>query len=367
MLPPRPVKISRGILSRAIKIRTFGQLAKKFRGRISELTITFAYLVKPWIRSALFGPTELQLQLGPPSRRRPGGVVIVTPYRGEVNQIAPFIEHHAKMGVKEFVFLDLSVDGSLRPLLEGKPNCALWRPRRPDRITHVVYWLNFLRRKYATGRWCLSLEPSERFVFYRSETRSITDLIDFLTSEQRDHIYAIFLEMYGDSRAEDIHLDTGEDPADKLRYFDAFGYSAPEAGRLSNVIIRGGIQRRILYRTNPEDSPSLNRIPLVKWRWFFAYISGRRLMMPQRLNTPHAPWHSSPTACLLRYALLDPAPSIDLAARIDATEIMSDGRRSCYDAVPALRQSALKHDFSGRFTESLDLVEVGLINPGQWF
>jgi hypothetical protein len=105
----------------------------------------------------------------------------------------------------------------------------------------------------------------------------------------------------------------------------------------------------------------------VKWRWYFAYISGRRLMMPARLNAPHAPWHSSPTACLLRYALLDPPASVDLAARIDATEIMSDGRRSCYDAVPILRQSDLKHDFSGRFTESLDLVEVGLINPGQWF
>lgn len=331
------------------------------------MAITFSYLVSPWIKSAIFGPTELQLQFGLRSRRKAGGVVIVAPYRGEANQIAPFIQHHTKLGVKEFVFLDLSVDGSLRPLLEGQNNCTSWRPRRPDQITHVVYWLNFLRRKYATGRWCLSLEPNERFVFYRSETRYIMDLIEFLTSERRDHIYALYLEMYGDGRAEDIHLSMGEDPAEKLQYFDAFGYSAPEAGRLSNVIIRGGIQRRALYRSNPDESPALNRIPLLRWRWYFAYISGRRLMMPARLNTPHAPWHSSPTACLLRYALLDPDASVDLAARIDATEIMSDGRRSCYDAVPALRRSNLKHAFSGRFTGSLDLVEVGLINPGQWF
>jgi len=367
MLPPRPVKISRGILSRAIKIRSFGQFSKSFRSQLSELAITFAYLVSPWVKSAIFGPTELQLQSGLRSRRNAGGVVVVAPYRGEANQIAPFITHHMKLGVKEFVFLDLSADGSLPQLLEGQNNCTSWRPRRPDQITHVVYWLNFLRRKYANGRWCLSLEPNERFVFYRSETRRIMDLIEFLTSERRDHIYALYLEMYGDERAENIRLDVGDDPAQKLQYFDAFGYGAPEAGRLSNVIIRGGIQRRALYRSNPDQSPALNRIPLVRWRWYFAYISGRRLMMPARLNTPHAPWHSSPTACLLRYALLDPADSVDLAARIDATEIMSDGRRSCYDAVPALRRSNLKHAFSGRFTGSLDLVEVGLINPGQWF
>jgi len=294
-------------------------------------------------------------------------VVIVAPYRGEANQIAPFIEHHSKLGVREFVFLDLSDDGSLHPRLAGRKDCALWRPHRPDKITHVVYWLNFLRRKYATGRWCLSLEPNERFIFYRSETRRIMDLIEFLTSERRDHIYALLLEMYGENPAENICLNAGEDPAEKLRHFEAFGYIAPEAGPISNVIIRGGIQRRALYRENPEDSPCLNRIPLVKWQWHFAYISGRRLMMPARLNTPHAPWHSSPTACLLRYALLDPPASVDLAARIDATEIMSDGRRSCYDVVPALRQANLKHDFSGRFTQSLDLVEAGLINPGQWF
>jgi len=367
MLPPRPVKISRGILSRAVKIRSFSQVFKKIRVKTSGLVITLAYLVSPWIKSAVFGPTELQLLFGPAARRKPGGVVIVAPYRGEANQISPFLEHHSKLGIREFVFLDLSSDGSLSQCLEGRKNCAVWRPRRPDQIGRVIYWLNFLRRKYATGRWCLSLEPNERFVFYRSETRRIMDLIEFLTSERRDHIYAVLLEMYGDQPAEHICLNAGEDPATKLRYFDAFGYSAPEPGRLSNVVVRGGIQRRALYRDNPEDSPSLNRIPLVKWRWYFAYISGRRLMMPARLNTPHAPWHSSPTACLLRYALLDPPSSVELAARIDATEIMSDGRRSCYDAVAALRQVDLKHDYSGRFNESLDLVDVGLINPGQWF
>jgi hypothetical protein len=367
MLPPRPVKISRGIISRAIKIRSFTQFSKSIRFKLADLATTFAYLVSPWIKAALFGPTELKLLLGPPSRRKAGGVVIVAPYRGEANQIAPFIEHHSKLGVREFVFLDLSADGSLRSRLEGKKNCALWRPRRPNQIAHVVYWLNFLRRKYATGRWCLSLEPNERFVFYRSETRHIMDLVEFLTSERRDHVYALLLEMYGEERAELVRLNKNERPEKKLIYFDKFGYSAPEAGRLSNAIVRGGIQRRTLYRANPEASPSLSRIPLVKWRWYFAYISGRRLLMPARLNKPHAPWHSSPTACLLRYALLDPPASVNLAARIDATEIMSDGRRSCYDAVPALRQADLKHAFSGRFTESLDLVEVGLINPGQWF
>ncbi len=367
MLPPRPTKISRGLFPQNIGLNSFSAFAKHLQSQFVAFAVMVAYLAVPWIKASFWGLIELKLEQGPPSRARKGGVVVVAPYRGEVSQIQPFIDFYKRAGIGEFVFLDLTPDQSLSKHIKGQENCAVWCSRIQGHYKHAIYWLNFLRRKYASGRWCLSLEPNERFIFHKCETRSIQDLVEFLDSERRDHIYAMLIEMYGDVPAQDIDLSPGEDPAEKLPYFDAFGYSAPEVGPFSNIIVRGGLQRRTLYREAPKDSPALNRIPLTKWRWHFAYISGRRLIMPTRLNSPHSQWHSAPTACLLRYALLDGDVSVELAARVDGTELVTDGRLSCYLGLQELRNLTLKHDFSVHYKGSSDLVDAGLLNPGQWF
>jgi len=367
MLPPRPTKISRGLFPATLRLNSFQAVMKHLQSQFVSLAIAVAYLAVPWVRASFWGLLELELESGPARPAQKSGVVVVTPYRGEVTQVQPFIDYYRKVGIKEFVFLDLTPEQSLSAHLGDQPNCAVWRSRTKGQFKHALYWLNFLRRKYASGRWCLSLEPNERFVFYRCETRTVRDFVEFLDSERHDHLYAILIEMYGEGPAQDINLAPGEDPADKLKYFDAFGYSEPEIGPFSNIIVRGGLQRRTLFRETPQSSPALNRIPLTKWRWYFAYISGRRLIMPTRLNSAHATWHSTPTGCLLRYALLDDEKSVQLATRIDGTEIVTDGRVSCYLGLEKLRALVLKHDFSAKFTSSLDLVEAGLLNPGQWF
>jgi hypothetical protein len=106
---------------------------------------------------------------------------------------------------------------------------------------------------------------------------------------------------------------------------------------------------------------------LVKWRWFYAYVSGTRMMMPRRLNAPHCPWHSSPTAGLLRFALLDGDGALRRAAKAEAGEIIPDGGGRSYARVPDLRHQLMRQDCSELFTNSWDLVDCGLLNPGQWF
>ena len=367
MLPPRPNKLNGGLFTATLRLRSFSAFAEHARSQFSALAVTVAYLAVPWSRASFWGLVELTRACGPSKRLRKGGAVIVAPYRGEAAEIKPFMDYYSRIGIREFVFLDLTPEQSLSQQIGTQKNCAIWRSRFKGQYKHALYWLNFLRRKYGSGRWCLSLEPNERFVFYRSETRTVLDFTDFLDSERSDHAYAVLIEMYADTPAQDIVLAPGDDPAEKLKYFDAFGYSAPEIGSFSNFVIRGGLQRRTLYRKEPHSSPALNRIPLIKWKWYFAYISGRRLIMPTRLNSAHSPWHSTPTACLLRYALLDDESSVDLARRVDETEIVTDGRASCYLGLKDMRGAELKHDSSVRYSSSLDLVEAGLLNPGQWF
>jgi Glycosyl transferase family 2 len=320
----------------------------------------------PWLRGYWSG-RELVRQCGALRRGRRRGPLAVVPYYGNETLLSAFLDHHRRLGIAEFVFLDLSAAGKLAALLRAESDCAVWRPRRESVPQRTISWLNHLRWRYASGRWCLSLDPSELFVFHRCETRQIADLTDFLEAERRDHIYALVVDMYGDEAAANLRLEKGAHPLDALPYFDGQGYVANGPHRYRNVIVRGGVRRRTLYCDNPRQSPVLNRIPLVKWRWYYVYIAGTRLLVPFRLNTSHSPWHSSPTASLLSLALLDSDERLVLGWLAEGGAIAAGGSRPPSPGLIELRRRRLREDISERFTGSAALVDCGLINPGQWF
>lgn len=343
---------------------TFGKL----RTAASNWVVTLRFVALPWL-VAWWNGRLLAHAAGPAGPAGSRDLVVVAPCYGDHPLLPTFLDHHRELGVDLFVFLDLSPGGVLAKRLREQNDCAVWRPRDEPNAKKAIFWLNFLRRRYAAGRWCLSLEPSDLFVFARSETRNIKDLIEFLETEQRDHVYALVVELYGNQPAETLAVEPGEHPLSLLPYFDPGGYvTAPRAGRFRNMTVRGGVQRRILYRDAPRRSPPLNRVPLVKWRWFYGYVAGTRMLMPRRLNAAHSPWHSTPTAALLRFSLLENDGVLRRAAKAESGDIiLPDGGGRSFALVSELRERQLRHDCSRLYTTSWDLVECGLVNPGQWF
>ena len=95
-------------------------------------------------------------------------------------------------------------------------------------------------------------------MFYRCENRQISDLTEFLDSEHRDHLYAVTVEMYGSGPAASLAIvPDGPAPIELLDHFDPFGFVTLDPGRFHNVIVRGGLQRRVLFKTRPRQSPAL--------------------------------------------------------------------------------------------------------------
>ena len=325
------------------------------------------FVLGPWVKAQWNG--RLLKHAGrPASTVPPRGLVVVAPFYGDDRLLSGFLEHHRNLGADVFVFLDLAPTAGLAARLADQSDCAVWRPRSGPDPEKAIYWLNFLRRRYASGRWCLSLEPNELFVFPRCETRQIKDLMDFLDTERRGHLYALVIEMYGDRPAAELALDPGRHPLSALPYFDPYGYTtSPRVGPLRSVAMRGGVQRRTLFREQPRRAPALNRVPLVKWRRFYGYVAGTRLLMPRELNHPHAASHSTPTAALLRFALLESESALSLAAQVERCAIAPDSGGSLYARIAELCHRVLRHDSSERFRTSEDLIECGLLNNGQWF
>lgn len=340
----------------------------KTRTTLTTWVVTLRFMVLPWLTAWWCGRQLAHLS-GPAQSASTRDLVLVAPCYGDHPTLLAFLDHHRELGVDKFVFLDLSPSGALAKRLREHGDCAVWRPRGEPDPKKAIFWLNFLRRRYATGRWCLSLELNDLFVFARCETRNIKDLIEFLETEQRDHMYALVVELYGNRPAETLDLDPGEHPLALLPYFDPCGYAtAPRLGRFRNMTVRGGVQRRTMFRDAPRRAPPLNRIPLVKWRWYYGYVATTRMLMPRRLNVPHSPWHSTPTAALLRFSLLENDGVLRRAAKAESADIIHpDGGGRSFAQVSELRERQLRHDSSRLYSTSWDLVECGLVNPGQWF
>ncbi len=344
MIPPRPREIGRGGMPGG----WWSQRSTPFRRRLRTLVLSRVHPVAPYLRALRCG-RDLERTAGDGTGWPARAVVACVTYRGERGLLGAFLAHHRGLGVERFALLDLSADGALAEALAGASDCVVWRPRQgrsaPGRAES---WANYLRFRHAADRWCLSVRVCDFLVFPRCETRAIRSLTDFLEAEHRDHAFGLVVDMYGEMHGE-AAAGAPEDPFAALPFFDPIGYQTAEPAEDGTTRVSGGVLRRTLFRTVPRHAPRLDCIPLVRWRRHFSYVDGTRSLQPSRLNRAHAPWHGSPTVCLLRFALL--------AATVDEE---NTGREK-------LRGQELRTNASRRYRSSDDLVACGLLNPGQWF
>jgi hypothetical protein len=342
------------------------KLLRKIWREIRDFRFTLLHILLPTWNVYRSGR---QLRRESPEFRklRPSDLVAVVPFYGESAMLSACLAHHRHLGVNLFVLLDLSEAGGLAAELKGAADCVVWRPRGKPNLKRALLWLNHLRRRYATGRWCLSIEPSEFVAFHHSETRKLKDLIEFVESERRNHVYGVTVEMYGERPAAELSLQTDADPRDLLCLFDPLGYETARQGRLLEVAVRGGPQRRRLFPAIPRRSPALNRIPLVKWEWYFNYAAGTRVLTPRKLNQPHAAHHANPTICLLNYAQLNDESVLARAAVAESEEWVAGAGDPIYPGITRLRRLSLTTNVSKVLRSSGDLAEAGLFTSGQWF
>jgi len=295
------------------------------------------------------------------------GVPAVVPYYGDHRLLDWFLAYYRRLGIAHFVFLDIGAERDLHERLKDAPDCTIWRPEGFMHPSNTIHALNFLRRRYAMNKWVLSVGPFDLFVFPKSETRHIRDLIDFVESEQRDHVAALVIDVYGDRPAREMSYEPGMSPLSLLPFFDRFGYQTSDAQANRVVPIYGGVQRRALYGDEPRQAPPLNRIPLVKWTKECFYTASTRHLVPHRLNTPHSDWHSTTTGCLLRFAMLGDEHALHIAKQAEGGQLYPDHVTTLYPGASQMAEMWLVNQNSGRYESSRDLLSCGLLNNGQWF
>lgn len=259
--------------------------------------------------------------------------------------IAATIAHHLRLGFRTILAL------SEQPLPEGAIPA--------DAAKKVLNFHYNIRGRSAgidavnaviaavpEGTWLYYCYNAEFLYFPFAETRTIGDMLAFHTEERRSGMLTYVVDLYAPDLARFPNaVSLSEARFDQTGYF-ALGRKNHEGGYHERQLdFFGGLRWRFEEHL-PEDRRRIDRIAI------FRTASGLKLLEDHRLNieeynTYSCPWHHNLTAAITSF-------------RVAKALAQNPGSR------------AVIRDFNWRNSQSFrwnsqQLLDLGLMEPGQWF
>ena len=214
---------------------------------------------------------------------RPDMVLCFGTVRNEGLRLPHFLEHHRRLGVGHFLFVDNGSDDGSAEMLAGQADVSLWSTKDSYKASRFgLDWVNWLLRRYGSGFWCLTLDADELLIYPQWQSRNLSDLTGWLDAQGAACMATMMLELYPKGKlSQAVWLD---DPVAALPWFDASGYDHTKIDRFGHVSIRGGVRRRVFFADQPDHAPHLHKTPLIRWKPGYAYLSSTHIALPRALN-----------------------------------------------------------------------------------
>jgi len=227
--------------------------------------------------------------------------------RNEKQRLSYFLKYYRKLGVSAFFFVDNDSTDGTRDYLERQPDVTLWHTSHSyKKARYGVDWINGLLTAHAHGHWAVVVDVDEFLVFPHCDTRNLHALTDWLDASSIKSFGTTLIDMYSERPIEKTPYRDGSDPFRKLEYFDSGNYTMRRNRKYGNLWIQGGPRQRVFFEDEPELAPALNKIPLVKWRRGFVYVSSTHSLLPRGLNQVYDEWGGEKaTGCLLHAKFLN--------------------------------------------------------------
>lgn len=213
----------------------------------------------------------------------PNAILAFSVIRNELVRLPHFLDHYRRLGVDRFLIIDNdSTDGSVAYLAD-QPDVSLWQTHHSYRLSRFgVDWSTWLQIEYGHGHWCLTVDADELLVYPNWETRPLQALTAWLDHAGQPAFGTTMIDLYpkgpvGQTAAED-------DPVQALPWFDRGNYMIRRQDKLRALWVQGGVRSRMFFSDDPRRSPTLNKIPLVKWHRRFVYLNSTHSALPRRLN-----------------------------------------------------------------------------------
>ncbi|WP_439154821.1 hypothetical protein [Yoonia sp.] len=255
-------------------------------------------------------------------------------------EVASTITHHENAGFAQIILFCDPERGL--PTLGDRVRRVDYDVTRDDALEQIVN----AAIKAAPGQWLYYGYNAEYLYFPFCETRSLPELTAFVTEERRDTVMCQVVDLYA------ADLATGPDGVSRDdAHFDQTGYYALARHDTRGVALDrqmdvfGGLRWRFEEHV-PWDRRRIDRAAVFRARPGLEMGADRLFNMPE-YNTFACPWHHSPTAAVCSFRTAK-ALRRNPGSREDITGFHWPG--------------------SLRFSwHSQQLLDLGLIEPGQWF
>ncbi len=258
-------------------------------------------------------------------------------------EIASTARHHLDAGFRAVVLL-MPAAFALPADVAAQVHCVDHDLAAGAKLTDAVNTLSAA----APGRWFYYCYNAEYLFFPFCETRTVGEMLAFHTEERREAMLAYVVDLYagdldrypGAVSIEDAHLDRSGYYA--LARLDAANHNHPKERQLDFF---GGLRWR--YEENiPPRSRRIDRIAL------FRAAAGLELrpdhtFTNEEYNTYACPWHNNLTAAIVSFR---------------TAKALKRNPGSTFDI-----HSFKWHNSAPFEWHSRQLLDLGLMEPGQWF
>ncbi|MFE3836604.1 glycosyltransferase family 2 protein [Pseudogemmobacter sonorensis] len=296
-----------------------------------------------------------------------GAILCAMVVRNESARLPYFLDHHRRLGVDHFLIVDNASTDGTAGLLCDQPDVSLWSTGASYKKSRFgLDWLNWLLLRHGHGHWCLVLDADEILVYPHHETRPLPALTEWLDGEGVESFGAMMLDLYPEGRLSEAVHAPGQDPREVLGWFDGGNYSVQVQPKMRNLWIQGGPRARALFAEDPRRAPTLNKIPLVKWHWRYAFLNSTHSMLPPRLNAVYDETGGERISGVLLHTKFLPEILVKSAEEKDRRQHFADPARfgAYYDGLIA--DPVLHCPASCRYIGWRQLEGLGLLSRGGW-
>ncbi|WP_264211848.1 glycosyltransferase family 2 protein [Leisingera thetidis] len=295
------------------------------------------------------------------------GVLAFIVLRNEITRLPFFLDYYRRLGAAHFLVVDNGSDDGSADLLAEQPDVSLWQTAASYRNSRFgLDWLGWLLIRHGHGRWCLTVDADELLVYSGMEDHGLDSLTMLLERQGCLGLGALMLDLYPKGPLGDQSYTPGQDPRGVLHWFDTGPYRAVRQQPMRNLWVQGGARERVFFHSQPERSPTLNKLPLIRWNRRYAYINSTHSLLPPQMNALYdGPGGASPSGVLLHTKFLPEIVSKSATEKQRQqhfhTPQQFDGY---YDGIAAAPD--LWHPGSVRYQDPEQLAELGLMTPLDW-